>query len=236
MCHALSMYRKFLAPALVLVALLTLLAVLGIKAMEVSPAISLAQEEERKEVYLTFDDGPSTVVTERVLDILKEEDVKATFFIVSDRVYNRESTLRRIAAEGHTLGVHSATHIYSEIYASDEAFLKDVAICENVIARVTGIKPCVYRFPGGGSSAKERHTKLLEERGYRVIGWNAVCGDEEIWNAAPDTLVQETVKTSEGKRRVTLLLHDSASHKATAQALPQIIAYYRNRGYTFCQY
>ena len=235
MKHPLGMQKKFLAPALVLVALLTLLAFLGIRAMEVSPAISLA-EEEKKEVYLTFDDGPSTLVTGRVLDILKEENVKATFFIVSERVYNRENVLRRIAAEGHTLGVHSATHIYSDIYASDEALLKDVATCDNVITRVTGIKPKVYRFPGGGSSARERQTKLLEERGYQVVGWNAVCGDAEIRNAAPNTLVQETVKTSEGKQQVILLLHDSASNKATAQALPQIIEYYRSQGYAFCQF
>lgn len=228
------MQRKFLAPALVLVALLTILAFLGMRAMEAAPAISLA--EEKREVYLTFDDGPSTVVTGRVLDILKEEEIKATFFIVSDRAYNREDTLRRIAAEGHTLGVHSATHDYHEIYASDEALMKDVSKCEKVITRVTGVKPTVYRFPGGGSSAKARQTKLLEGRGYRVIGWNAVCGDEEIRNAGPETLVQETVKTSQGKQPVILLLHDSAPHKATAEALPRIIAYYREQGYTFCQF
>ena len=228
------MQKKFLAPALVLVALLTLLAFVGIRAVRAVPAISLA--EEKKEVYLTFDDGPSPVVTGRVLDTLKKENVKATFFIVSDRAYNREDVLRRIAAEGHPLGVHSATHEYSSIYASDEALLKDVATCENVIARVTGVKPTVYRFPGGGSSQKERQTKLLEERGYRVVGWNAVCGDEEIWNASPETLVRETVNTSQGKRPVVLLMHDSATHKATAEALPSIIAYYREQGFTFCQF
>ena len=228
------MQRKFLAPALVLVALLTLLAFFGLRVVEATPAMTFA--EEKREVYLTFDDGPSTIVTGRVLDTLKEENVKATFFIVSDRAYNREDTLRRIAAEGHTLGVHSATHIYHEIYASDEALLKDVAMCENVITRVTGVKPTVYRFPGGGSSAKQRHTKLLEARGYRVVGWNAACGDAEIYHASPDTLVQETVKTSQGKQSVILLMHDSANHKATAAALPRIIAYYREQGYTFCQF
>ena len=228
------MQKRFLAPALVLVALLTLLACLGMRAMEAAPTFSLA--EEKKEVYLTFDDGPSTVVTGKILDILKKEDVKATFFVVSDRVYNREDILRRISAEGHTIGVHSATHNYHEIYSSDEAFLKDVAKCENVIARVTGVKPTVYRFPGGGSSAKERHTKLLEERGYRVVGWNAVCGDEEIWKAPAEVLVEETVKTSQGKESGVLLMHDSYTHKATAEALPRIISYYREHGYVFCQY
>lgn len=225
------MQKKFIAPVLVLVALLTMLACLGVRALDAAPVMSFA--EESKEVYLTFDDGPSTIVTEQILDVLKERKIKATFFIVSDRVYGRESTLKRIAAEGHTLGVHSATHEYSKIYASDEALLKDVDSCAQVIQKITGVKPHVYRFPGGGTSARERQKKLLEERGYNVVSWNAVCGDEEIRNADSQTLVQETVKTSAGKDKVVLLLHDSAPHKETAKALPKIIDYYLDQGFVF---
>lgn len=234
------MQKRYLPLALVLVALLTMLAVIGLRAIEATPTLGFAAEKKTKSsekcVYLTFDDGPSTVVTGRVLDILKQENVKATFFVVSDRVAGREDILRRIGAEGHTLGVHSATHDYHEIYASDEALLKDIATCENIITRVTGIKPHVYRFPGGGSRDKARHTQLVQNLGYQVVGWNAVCGDEEIPCASAETLVQETVKTSQGKSPVVLLLHDSATHKATAEALPRIIAFYREQGYTFCQF
>lgn len=229
------MHRKYLPLTLVLVVLLTMLAVLGFRAItESTPAISLA--EERKEVYLTFDDGPSTVVTNRVLDVLKAEGVKATFFIVSDRVAGREEVLRRTCAEGHTLGVHSASHIYREIYASEQAFLHDVDKCAAVIEKVTGVSPAVYRFPGGGNSSRERLKTLLEERGYRVVLWNAVCGDEEIPHASASALYAETVKTSQGKQSVVLLMHDSAHHTATADALPDIIRYYKEEGYTFCRY
>ena len=229
------MQKKYLPSLLLLAVLLTLLAFCGLRAQATVPAIGFADE---KKVYLTFDDGPSTKVTARVLDTLKEEGVKATFFIVSDRVAGREEILKRTAAEGHTLGVHSASHRYDAIYASDEALLGDVDRCAEVIERVTGVTPHVYRFPGGGKgkTARERQTKLLEARGYRVVLWNAVCGDEEIPCASAEMLVAETEKTSAGKETVVLLLHDSAHHAATAEALPRIIAYYRSLGYTFCQF
>ena len=169
-----NMHKKYLPLTLVLAALLTMLAALGYRALNpATPAISLAAEQE-KQIYLTFDDGPSTVVTGRVLDVLKAQNVKATFFIVSDRVEGREDILRRIAKEGHTLGVHSKTHIYTQIYASEEAFLKDVESCAKVIEKVTGVRPRVYRFPGGGDGHREQYTALLKERGYGVVSWNAV--------------------------------------------------------------
>lgn len=224
------MQKRYIPAMFFFVVLLVLLAHFGGRLSAV-PAMTYATEE--KSVYLTFDDGPSTVVTGKILDVLKEEKIKATFFIVSDRVAGRKETLRRIAAEGHTLGVHSKSHVYSEIYASEEAFLNDVDSCAEVITQTTGIIPHVYRFPGGGFQIQAKYTELLEHKGYRVIGWNAVCGDEEIPHATAETLYKTAVKTSEGKNNVVLLLHDSAFRKATAEALPKIIAHYRNNGYVF---
>ncbi len=221
------MQRRFIPAVLLFVTLLLILAGLGAR-MNAVPVISFAAE---KEIYLTFDDGPSTSVTEKVLDILKEENIKATFFIVSDRVQGREKTLRRIAAEGHTLGVHSKTHVYSEIYSSAGALLKDAEACAETIRRVTGINPRVYRFPGGGEHPAS--AKLLRQHGYRIVGWNAVCGDEEIRGADAETLYSSAVETAKGKRPVVLLMHDSATHRATAEALPLIIEHFRAEGYTF---
>ena len=229
------MHRKFLPLTLVLVILLTLLAMIGFRALgEAAPAISLA--EEKKEVYLTFDDGPSTRVTGRILDVCKEEGVKATFFIVGDRVAGREEVLARIAAEGHTLGVHSMTHRYREIYSSAEAFEKDFEACAALIEKTAGVVPHVYRFPGGGPKDRSRYLSLLKEKGYRAVGWNAVCGDEEIASASAETLFERTVETSRGKNSVVLLLHDSAPHIPTAEALPTIIDYFRRQGYVFCTF
>lgn len=226
------MQKKYIPVAVFFVALLLLLATLGARITAV-PTFSFAAG---KVVYLTFDDGPSTVVTGRILDTLKKENIKATFFVVGDRVEGREDTLRRIAREGHTIGVHSQTHVYSQIYASDKALLADVDKCAETVRRVTGISPRVYRFPGGGGKNKEQQTTLLRKRGYRVVGWNAVCGDEEIPGASADRLYNTTVSTSKGKSRVILLLHDSAARKNTAEALPRIIEYFRQEGYEFCAF
>ena len=224
------MRKKLIPLALFFALVLFFVSHLGARLAAV-PAFTYAAAE--RSVFLTFDDGPSTAVTGRVLDVLREEGVKATFFIVSDRVAGREETLKRIAAEGHTLGVHSKTHIYKEIYASDEALLADVEACAAVISNVTGIQPHIYRFPGGGTKRREEQTKLLEARGYRVVRWNAVCGDEEIPHADADTLVSTAAETARGKANVVLLLHDSAHHGATADALPRIIAHFRGEGYAF---
>lgn len=226
------MQKRYIPVVLFFAALLLLLAHLGGR-MTAVPTFSFAAE---KRIYLTFDDGPSTVVTGRILDILKEEDVKATFFVVGDRIEGREEVLRRIAAEGHTIGVHSQTHIYRSIYSSDEALLKDVDACAETIRRVTGITSRVYRFPGGGGKRKEEQTALLRRKGYRVVGWNAVCGDEEIAGAGSEDLYRAAVRTSAGKEPIVLLCHDSATHRATAEALPAIIAHFKAEGYTFMAY
>ncbi len=226
------MQRKYIPFAALLVIMLVILAHIGIRLTAAVPAFTFAESEE-KQVYLTFDDGPSTKVTPRVLDILEEENVKATFFVVGDRIAGREDILRRIVKDGHTVGVHSQTHDYSKIYASDEALLADVDACAAAVKKVTGCAPSVYRFPFGGTKERKRLTRLIEEKGYRVIGWNAVCGDEEIPNASAETLYLQSVKTSKGIRKVVLLCHDSTTHAPTAEALPRIIAHFREAGYVF---
>lgn len=225
------MQKKYIPFAFLFVVILVFLAHFSARLGAAVPAFTFADSE--KVVYLTFDDGPSTKVTNAVLDVLGQEKIKATFFIVSDRTAGREETLRRIAREGHSLGVHSKSHEYHKIYASDESLLKDVKACADVIESLTGITPNLYRFPGGGCGNRDREKKLLEQAGYRVIGWNAVCGDEEIPHATADQLYDSTVKTAKGKNSVVLLCHDSANHKATAEALPRIIAYFREQGYLF---
>ena len=226
------MQKRYIPIALFFALLLMLLAHFTGRASAVPAAFTYA---ESKEVYLTFDDGPSDSVTTPILDTLKKEKVKATFFIVSDRGRGREKILKRMASEGHTLGVHSATHNYSQIYASNEALLKDIDECAAFIKKTTGVTPRVYRFPGGAFTHPERRA-LVEGHGYQVVDWNAVCGDEEIPNASTEILVSTALKTAKGKGKVVLLLHDSAPHKKTAQALPEIISSFKEQGYTFCTF
>ena len=222
------MQKKSLTIAVFLFGLLlVLLAHLSGRTMA-TPVFTFAEE---REVYLTFDDGPSTAVTEKILDTLKAEEIKATFFVVGERIPGREKTLRRIRDEGHTIGVHSDSHRYETIYASDAAFLEDVEACADRILKTADVTATVYRFPGGGRHPSK--DALLTERGYHIVDWNAVCGDEEIPGADAKTLTERAIATAKGKRRVVLLLHDSAPHGATAEALPAIIEYFRGENYVF---
>ena len=120
---------------------------------ELYPDLYVERNEEMfddvpNSVYLTFDDGPSPV-TKDILKVLKEKDVKATFFVVYNDSSEAAELLREIAEEGHTIGVHSTTHIYSQIYSSVEAFLSDFEMTATWIEEVTGNKPEIFRFPGG---------------------------------------------------------------------------------------
>lgn len=225
------MQKKYIPLAVFFVALLVFLAHFGTRyTTAAKPAFVFAEE---KQIYLTFDDGPSTKVTSAVLDVLKEEDVPATFFLVGEHIPLRRDLVKRMAEEGHSIGVHSMTHVASKIYASDEALLKDIADCAACIEEATGIAPTLYRFPYGGEQ-RARQKALVEAQGYTVVSWNAECGDGIAKSATAESIFATAVKTAGNRRRVVLLMHDGAGHGETARALPRIIAHFREEGYAFC--
>ncbi len=225
------MQKKYIPFAVFFVALLMFLAHFGTRYTTAAKPVSVFAEEE-KAIYLTFDDGPSTKVTTAVLDVLDREGVKATFFVVGDRICGRRDIMRRMAEAGHAIGVHSNTHVATEIYASDEALLKDIEACAEVIKEAAGVTPTLYRFPYGGERRK-RQKALVEAQGYTVVGWNAECGDGVARDATAESIYRTAVSTAGSKRRVVLLMHDGAGHTATAEALPRIIAHFREAGYDF---
>ena len=133
------------------------------------------------EVYLTFDDGPS-IYTEEILDILDEYQVKATFFVVGKESDPTKEALRDIVARGHTLGMHSYSHKYSELYASEEAFEADFLKLQGYLEDVTGVKSKVYRFPGGSSNTVSKvnmgiYADYLDSQEVRFFDWNISSGD-----------------------------------------------------------
>ena len=196
--------------------------------------MDIGYAEGTKCVFLTFDDGPSDGVTPRVLDVLRDEGVKATFFIVGRCAGGREKIIEREAAEGHTVGVHSFSHDYKEIYSSPAALLDDIERCNDVIERITGRRSKVYRFPGGSFTLSAALTDAVHGAGYTYVDWNASVRDAEMPNASPADLLNAAKSTSAGRNKVVLLCHDGAGKRATADALKDIIAFYRAGGYKFC--
>ena len=187
-------------------------------------------------VYLTFDDGPSARTAE-ILDILKENNIRATFFVTGQTSELAQEIMKRIVAEGHTIGIHTYSHDYKEIYASVEAYLTDFDRIYNWVHEVTGVYPQIFRFPGGtvNSYNETLYRELVAEmdrRGFVHYDWNAMCGDADGKVHTPAELAKNSLAML-GAKRAIILMHDSAVRQTTVACLPTVIAGYRNAGYAF---
>lgn len=184
-------------------------------------------EEYKHKVYLTFDDGPS-IYTDDILDILDRYDVKATFFVVGKETEADKEALRRIVEEGHTLGMHSYSHIYKDIYHSVDDFAEDFWRLKDYLYEVTGVDSRVYRFPGGSSntvSSIDMHefADYLDTQGIVFFDWNISSGDAGSTLLDVDTLVENCTGDIVTKEASVILMHDSAGKHTTVEALPIII-------------
>lgn len=195
---------------------------------------------EEKRVFLTFDDGPSPV-TNQILDTLRANNIKATFFVLGTSVQNFPETTKKIYDEGHFIANHGYSHIYSSIYSSKEAVLDEYNRCNEVVKQALGepeYNSHLFRFPGGLPGGKYADLKLeakqlLNENGILNVDWNALSGDAEVQNPTPEYLMERIRTTTEEKNSVVVLMHDAAAKKATADTLQEIINYYKERGYEF---
>lgn len=187
--------------------------------------------------YLTFDDGPSGN-TDIILQTLQEENVKATFFVVGTDNADNLARMRRIVQEGHTIGMHSYSHSYKKIYASVEAFLKDMYQVFNLIKDTTGVTPTCFRFPGGSINSynkavyKDIKAEMIR-RGFVPYDWNVSSGDASTTKYTPEQLTGHVLNGIGSKSRIIVLMHDSSSKEDTAQAVRQIIIGIREKGFIF---
>lgn len=165
-----------------------------------------------KTMYLTFDDGPSAENTSRILDTLKERNIKATFFLVGENVRRNPELARRIVAEGHTVGIHTDSHDYEKIYAGVDSYLEDFEAARQTVLEVTGVDAKLFRFPGGSINAYNGQVaqEIIAEmtaRGYIYFDWNASLEDA-VGQSEPKQLVANGVQTTLGRRKVVMLAHD----------------------------
>lgn len=165
-----------------------------------------------KTMYLTFDDGPSEENTRRVLDILRERNIKATFFLVGENVRNHPEVARQIVAEGHTIGIHCDNHDYDALYESVDSYVADFEKARQTVYEVTGVETNLFRFPGGSINAYNKKTgdaiiREMTNRGYIYYDWNASLEDA-VKNPDPKQLIENGVSTTLGRKKVILLAHD----------------------------
>ena len=194
----------------------------------------LAEElANKKVVYLTFDDGPTPQNTEKILAILKKNNIKGTFFVIG----HNSDMYKRIVEEGHAIALHTYSHNYKEVYASEEAFFKDLYKIHDAVMEKTGVDAKVTRFPGGSSNAIVKKATLrkiidrLNDEGFVYQDWNCDSTDAAGNKRPVDVLVKNA--TSCNATKINLLMHDSAAKMTTADALQPIIDSYRSRGYDF---
>lgn len=178
-----------------------------------------------KTMYLTFDDGPSEENTSAVLDILKERGIKATFFVVGENVKKHPDVARRIVEEGHTIGIHCNQHEYDKIYASVDSYLADFQEAYDTVKEVTGVEARLFRFPGGSVNSynKKVYQEIIQEmtaRGFVYYDWNASLEDA-VTKAEPETLIQNAVSSTLGRKHVVMLAHDIVYQ--TTQRLDELI-------------
>ena len=156
-------------------------------------------KNDKKLIALTFDDGPS-IYTEQILDVLKEYHVKATFFVVGKTEARYEAVYRRIVDEGHTLGMHSFSHKYNEIYASEEAFAADLEALRSFLKEKTGVECRFSRFPGGSSNTvsnvdMNRLITYLNEQGITYFDWNISSGDATSGYISKNRIIQNCTES-----------------------------------------
>ena len=191
-------------------------------------------------IYLTFDDGPSSTITPKILDILKEKNVKATFFILN---YNEdgEKLVKREYAEGHTVAIHGYSHQYSEIYQSVDTYMNNITRLQEKIRNSIGYNATITRFPGGSSNTISRKYSVgimttlchvLLERGYTYFDWNVDSDDAGSAKTSDDVYNNVTKRLSLNRQNV-ILMHDFSGNTKTLNALSKIIDYGLQNGYTF---
>ena len=196
-----------------------------------------AVERVENVIYLTFDDGPSER-TDEILDVLAEKDVKATFFVIGQDDEENLQRMRRIVAEGHTIGMHSYSHDYPTVYASIEGFLEEFYKNFTQIREATGVTPTAFRFPGGSINGYDGafYQELIGEmirRGFVPYDWNISSEDAVGARSSADTLADNVVRGASGKVRGFVLFHDSETKTTTPEALGMVIDRLRDMGYSF---
>ena len=205
------------------------------KASTAEPTIKPTDDTTTKKVYLTFDDGPGSQ-TRKILDILKKNHVKATFFVTGKEDASSKKIYQRIVKEGHTLAMHSYSHIQDVIYDSKEAFEKDLKQINRCLYEATGVHTKFYRFPGGSSTQNtslpiQNFIDVLKKNHYLYLDWNVISPDINNANATKEQVVTGVMQGVDAYDTAVVLMYDVADKPMTVKALPSIIKQIKAKNY-----
>ena len=198
---------------------------------------------DTKRAFLTFDDGPSSN-TNQILDILNQNGIKATFFVLGSNVEKKPDVVKRMYDEGHFIANHGYSHVYESIYQSPENVLAEYNQCNQAVRNAIGEQEYnshLFRFPGGlvggkFADVKNQANELLLQNDIVHVDWNALNGDSETTKPTVEYEMQRLQETVENKQSVVILMHDAEAKKVTVEALPCMINYLKEQGYTFVNF
>lgn len=191
-----------------------------------------------RNVFLTFDDGPTSNITPQILEILDDYQVKATFFVLGKQAEANPDILKSIVEKGHAIGIHSYGHDYN-MYNSLELFNKDLDLSIKALKNVLGedFSTRLYRFPGGSGGKKQIFKDRIKDVNYHYVDWNALTGDSEAGaNKTPDKLLErlkESIVLNGNPEDLVVLMHDSATKQISVEALPAVIEYFKTQNFNF---
>lgn len=204
---------------------------------KITRKVIVSERGQKGTIYLTFDDGPKEGTTDAILDILRDEGIKATFFVTNR---GPDYLIKREYEEGHTVALHTASHDYALVYASMDAYFNDLLTVQDRVKRITGYEAKIIRFPGGSSNTVSRRynngimTMLTSEtlrRGFRYYDWNLSSGDADAGNHTGAEIARNVTSHLSKERINMVLMHDIKPY--TRDALREIIHYGKEQGYTF---
>ncbi len=196
--------------------------------------------QKEKIAYLTFDDGPTLKSTSKILDILNEENVKASFFVIGKHVKEHPELIKRAYEEGHYIANHGYSHNNSKLYSSADAFINEITSTDIEIGKAIGVDDyCshIFRFPNGYMSSvykakKEEYVTLLSNIDYTYIDWNCLNKDSEK-KYSNQELLTNLKQSAKNKGTLVILMHDTSDVNQTDLVLKDSIDYLKKQGYTF---
>ena len=197
-------------------------------------------DSTEKVAYLTFDDGPSTKETEKILDILNKENIKATFFVIGKKVKEQPNIVKRTYEEGHYIANHGYSHNNSELYKNSQTFISEIKNTDLEISKAIGVDNYhsqIFRFPNGYiapiyKSQKKQMLTELYKIGYSYIDWNCLNKDSEI-KYSNSQLLNNLKQSCKNKNTLVILMHDTGDVNNSSEVLLDSITYLKNEGYTF---
>ena len=229
--------KRYFMIELILVCILALMCASIYKKRTEAVESDSKNNTSKKACYLTFDDGPSHN-TEKILDILKEHDAKATFFMIGEEMReDKRPVIERMIEDGHVIGLHSNVHDFDKLYVNVDACVRDFDAQYKTLKEEYGVDTRIVRFPGGSACTymngqRRQFVAAMREKGYRCFDWN-VSGEDSYGNPTVWSIQKHVFDTFFDYENPIVLLHDANNADVTVDALPGILERIKAEGYSF---